>query len=66
LNLLEFAILGGLQVNVLATPHANLDALHPSIAAEWDWLAAEYIRRTCRSFRCRRYAVAKKNEVQIE
>ncbi len=36
---------GGLQV--LVTPHANLDALHTSIAAEWDWLAVEYVRRTC-------------------
>jgi hypothetical protein len=32
---------------VQATPHANLDILHLSIAAEWDRLAVGYICRTC-------------------
>jgi hypothetical protein len=66
MNLLEFAIWRVLQVKVLAMPHADLDALRPSIDAERDWLAAEYIRRTCRSFYHRWYTVTKKNEVYIE
>jgi hypothetical protein len=46
-----------------AIAHAYLDTLCPSIAAEWDWLAVEYIRKTCRSFCRHRGVVAKKNEV---
>jgi hypothetical protein len=37
---------------VQAMPHSNLAALCPSITAEWDWLAAVYICKTCPSF-CR-------------
>jgi hypothetical protein len=48
-----------------ATPHANLAALRLSITAEWDRLAAVQIRKTCCSFRRRRSAVAKKNEVKL-
>jgi hypothetical protein len=58
------AILGGLEPSRflylvrssgdrLAMPHTNLAALHPSSTAECDWLVAEQIRKTCRSFRCR-------------
>ncbi len=47
-------------------PHTNLDSLHPSIAVEWDWFAAEYIHRTCRLFSHCRQAVVQKNEVEIE
>ncbi len=36
---------------VQATPHANLTTLHLSITAECDWLVAEYIRKTCPSYR---------------
>ncbi len=36
-----------------ATPQANFMALRPSVAAEWDRLAAVQIRKTCRSFRRR-------------
>ncbi len=46
-----------------AMPHANLAALCPSITAEWNWLAAEYVYctyKTCPSFRCRRLVIAKK------
>jgi hypothetical protein len=63
LNLLEFAIWRFLQVRFLAMPHVSLDALRPSIDAERDWFAAEYIRRTCRSVYHRRYTVIKKIEV---
>jgi hypothetical protein len=35
-------------------------------AAEWDRLAAEKIRKTCRSFHCRHPAIAKKNQAQIK
>jgi hypothetical protein len=45
---------------------ANFAALHPSVAVEWDRKAAVQIRKTYRSFRRRRSAVAKKNEVKIE
>jgi hypothetical protein len=37
-----------------ATPHANLAALRPSAASEWDRLAVVQIRKTCRSFCHRR------------
>jgi hypothetical protein len=46
LNLLDFTF----QARVLAMPRANLDALHSSIATEWDQWVAEYICRTCHSF----------------
>jgi hypothetical protein len=41
-------------------------ALRSSVAAEWDRKASVQIRKTYRSFRRRRSAVAKKNEVKIE
>jgi hypothetical protein len=63
LKSLDFSICSVLQAKVKARPHSNLAALHQSIAVEWDWLAAAYIRKTCRSFRCRHSAFAKKNEV---
>ncbi len=47
-------------------PCANLDALCPSIPSELDWLAKKQIHRACRSFHRHRYAIAKKNEVEIE
>ncbi len=49
---LDFSICSVLQAKVKATPHSNLASLHQSIAVEWDWLAAAYIRKTCHSFRC--------------
>jgi hypothetical protein len=54
---LEFAgllFLMHLQPKSQATPPANLAALCPSVAAEWDRLAAVQIRIKCCSFRCRR------------
>jgi hypothetical protein len=42
-----------LQGKVQVTPHTVLDALSPSIAAEWDRPAAKYIRKDCRSFHLR-------------
>jgi hypothetical protein len=47
---LEFAgllYLACFASEVQETPYANLTALHPSIATEWDQLEAEYIRKTC-------------------
>jgi hypothetical protein len=35
------------------TPNANLEALRPPIAVEYDWLPVEYNRKICHSF-CRR------------
>jgi hypothetical protein len=66
LNSLDFSTGSVLRQKGQATPHANFAALRPSVAAERDWLAAVQIRKTCRSFRRRRYAVAEKNEVKIE
>jgi hypothetical protein len=66
LNSLDFSTGSVLQPKGQATPHANFAALCPSVAAERDGLAAVQIRKTCRSFCRRRYAVAKKNEVNIE
>jgi hypothetical protein len=37
-----------LQPKGQATPHANLAALRPSIALEWDWLAAVHLSKNCR------------------
>ncbi len=36
-----------LQAKVQVTPHTNLAALPLPRAAEWDRLAAKYIRKTC-------------------
>ncbi len=44
----------------------QIDALRPSIAAEWDWLAAEYIQKTCCSFRNYQEAAAVKNGAFME
>jgi hypothetical protein len=66
LKSLDFSIFSILQAKSKATPHTNLDSLRPSIAVEWDWLAAEYIHRTCRLFRHFQQAVVQKNEVEIE
>jgi hypothetical protein len=63
---LDFSTGSVLRPKGQAMPHANFATLCPSVAAEWDWLAAVQIRKTYRSFRRRRYAVAKKNEVKIE
>jgi hypothetical protein len=52
LELLDFPMQNILQEKVQATLHDKMDALLPLIAPEWDWLAGEYIRKTCRSF-CR-------------
>jgi hypothetical protein len=66
LNSLDFSTGSVLRPKGQATPHANFAALRPSVAAEWDRKAAVQIRITYRSFRRRRSAVAKKNEVKIE
>jgi hypothetical protein len=52
LNSLDFSTGSVLQPKSQARPHADLPALCPSVAAEWDQLAAVQIRKTCRSFRC--------------
>jgi hypothetical protein len=66
LNSLDFSTGSVLQQKGQATSHANLVALCPSIAEEWDRLVEVYIRKTCCSFRHRCLSVAKKNEVKIE
>ncbi len=66
LNPLDFAIWHVLQTKGQAMPHANLDALRPSIIVELDRLAAEYIRKACRSFRRRQEATVAKNGAFIE
>jgi hypothetical protein len=66
LNPLDFAIWHVLQTKGQAMPHANLDALRPSIIVELDRLAAEYIRKACRSFRRRQEATVAKNGTFIE
>jgi hypothetical protein len=45
LNPLNFTIWHTLQAKAQATPHANLDTLHLSLAMEQDWLVAENIRK---------------------
>jgi hypothetical protein len=58
LNLLDFS-----------TWHALLwkgQVMSQAIAAEWDWLAAEYICKTCRSFHHRLEAIMAKNGAFIE
>jgi hypothetical protein len=41
LNPLDFAIWAILPAKVQAMPHANLDALRPSIVVEWDCLVVK-------------------------
>jgi hypothetical protein len=65
LNPLKFAIWHALEAKVLVMPHSKLDTLCPSIAVEWDWLAAEYISRNCLSFRFRWYVIAKKMKFKL-
>jgi hypothetical protein len=63
LNSLDFSIWRILQGKGQAKTNANLSALFPSIAAEWDRLAAVYICKTGRSFRSHHSAAAEKNYV---
>jgi hypothetical protein len=59
-NLQDFSICSVLKGKVQSMPYTDLADL--SIAAEWDWLEAEYIRKTCRrSYCCRLKTVPKKN-----
>ncbi len=52
---LDFSIPCVLQAKVQATPHSYLVALRPTIATEWDPLAAVHMSESCRSFhRCLR------------
>jgi hypothetical protein len=66
LKLLDFSNCSVLQEKVQVIPFANLVALHPSIAAEWNWLAAEYISKACHSFRHWQEATVVKNGIIIE
>jgi hypothetical protein len=60
LKSVDFSICSILQPKGQATPHANLAALHLFVAAEWDWLAAVQIRKTCLTFHCHQEATARK------
>jgi hypothetical protein len=44
----------------------QLNALCPFMATEWDWLAASYFLKTCRSFRCCQEAAVVKNGTFIK
>ncbi len=46
----KFSTCSILQAKVQVMPHGNLAVLRPSIAIEWDPLAAEYIRKAFRLF----------------
>ncbi len=52
LNSVDFSIWSVLQPKGQFMTHTNLVALCPSIAVEWDRLAAVYTRKTCCSFCC--------------
>jgi hypothetical protein len=49
------------EAKVLAKPHANLNALLLFTTEEWDRLAAEYIHKTCHSFRRHQEVAMAKN-----
>jgi hypothetical protein len=66
LNPLDFSIWRILQAEVQAKPHGNLDALCLFIDAERDWLAVEYIQRTCCSCHYCEQAIMAKNAPFIE
>jgi hypothetical protein len=66
LNPLDFTIWHTLQAKTQATPHANLDSLHLSLAVEQDWLAAENIRKPAAHPAVTSKPLLKKNEVKIE
>ena len=53
LNPLDYGIWGVMESKACATPHPNLDSLRSSVAREWDNLSAEYVAKTCKSFRAR-------------
>jgi hypothetical protein len=46
----NFSTCSILQAKVQVMPHGNFSVLRPSIAIEWDPLAAEYIRKAFRMF----------------
>jgi hypothetical protein len=66
LNAVDFSICSILQPKDQSMPHANLATQRPSIAAEWDWLAAVQILKTCLKFRRPQEAATKKNYVCTE
>ena len=42
-----------MERDACATPHPNLDSLRSSVIKAWDNLSADYVAKTCRSFRSR-------------
>ncbi len=65
LNQLDFTIWRVLQAISQASPHTNLDSLRQSIAAEWDWLAAEDICKTYCSF-CHCWQTVTMNKIKLK
>ena len=53
LNPLDYAIWGVLGAKVGATSHRSLEVLKAKIMEEWAALSADFIRKSCRSFRRR-------------
>jgi hypothetical protein len=60
LNLFDFSVWCIFQAKVQVMSHANMATLCLSVAVEWDWLTAEYIYKTCRSFRHHLAALCRK------
>jgi hypothetical protein len=65
LNPLDLSIWSILQAKVQVTPQPIWPPLRSSIAAEWYWLAAEYIRKTCHLFCHSQETVRAKNGASL-
>ena len=57
LNVLDFAVWGYLERLTNKTPHKNVDDLKASIMKHWDEMSADFLVRSCASFRRRVEAV---------
>ena len=66
LNPLDFAIWGVMDTKARATPHRNLSDLKASIVKAWNEMSADFIIKSCRSFRTRLEAVLEADGGHIE
>lgn len=53
LNPLDFSVWAHVQSIACAKRHANVEALRAAVASAWAGMSADYIRKTCTSFRRR-------------
>jgi len=65
-NPLDFAIWGWLEARACSVPHTSVDALKAAVNTEWANMPADFIKRSCASFRPRLEAIVAAQGGHIE